>query len=224
MRSSLLLILLFGLGLSIWPAIPTPLSAQEAEQEPQAFDSAPTTPQELVDLKQELALAELRMEAALRAQDLGLLQAEIEHTAAQADLQAYNTHGREAAKAQAELDLNHQKDRLADTEEELEQLSMMYEINQLADATAQIVMDRATRDIERQRTGLAMAEKAHRYWLEFGEPREMRDLEDAARLAAAELESLHMEHVLERTELEMEVHDLRKQVTELKVEIGGQDR
>lgn len=221
MRISLFLILLLGVGLSVLPANPGNLSAQEPEVE--SIEEAPSTEQELADLKTDLALAELRMEAALRSQDLHRLTAEIERASAEADLQAYNAHGRTAVKAQAELDLDHQKDDLADTEEELQQLSMMYEINQLADATAQIVMDRATRDIERQRTGLALAEKEHQFWMEFGEPREQRDLENAARLAKAELESLQIEQLLESTELEIEIQDLRSQIKEITTAAGGSE-
>lgn len=222
MRTTLLTILLLVAGGLILPEAAGLLQAQEPEPASQGEEPEDLA-QELAELRQELELAELRMEATLRSQDLQLLKAEIQRAASHAELQAYNAHGREAAKAEAALELTHQKDDLADAEEELRQLAMMYEINQLADATAQIVMDRATRDIERRRAGLALAENAHRWWMEFGEPLELRALEDAERLASAELESLQVEQLLERTELEMEIVQLRGDLAELQGESQGSD-
>jgi len=174
---------------------------------------------ELADAKQELQMAELRLQGLLQEQDLNRLQAEFSLQNATVALETYNRHGKQAGLEQAVLDLQYQRDSLADAEEELRQLGMMYDSNNLADQTAQIVMDRATRDVERQRTALAIAEAEHKEWVAFGMAQEARELQQARRLAQAEKDSLTIQQQIDRTEAEFEIADLKKHIAKLKKEM-----
>lgn len=218
MRTALLTILLLGMGLALLPEFsrsmvaqePTELEAVEADHDPAA---------ELALAKRDLSVAKLRMEHLLSEQELSRLQTEMDHVEAVAALQEFNVYGKEAAMQQAALDLQYSKDDLADSEEELRQLSMMYDANDLADATAQIVMDRATRGIERQRKALELAEKETANWLKYGLPREFSDIKNAELLAAAEKNLLFLTQTLDLKEMEIEIDDLEQEIKELQNEM-----
>lgn len=218
MRTALLTFLLLGAGLVFLPDFPSSMRAQEpAEIEAAAADADPAA--DLAQAKRDLSLTKLRMENLLSEQELTRLQTQIEHTNAVADLKEYNVYVKDAAVAQAALDLLYSKDGLADAEEELRQLSMMYDANDLADATAQIVMDRSNRDIERQRTALGLAEKEHANWIKFGLPREFAEVQNAESLAAAEMNLMFLAQTLAMKELEIEIDDLQQTIKEITAEM-----
>ncbi len=213
MRNPVLATLFLLAGLSL--LLPSQaFSSQEPATDSAEEGSDPAA--ELADAKQELKLAELHLQGLLQEQDLNRLQAEFELQNSMVALETYNRHGKQAGLDQAILDLQYQRDSLADAEEELRQLGMMYDSNNLADQTAQIVMQRATRDVERQRTALALAEAEHKEWVEFGMAQEARELQQAMRLAQAEKDSLAIQQQIDRTEAEMEIADLKKRIGELK--------
>ncbi|MDA1113045.1 MAG: hypothetical protein O3A95_01940 [Planctomycetota bacterium] len=218
MRTALLSILILGLGLALFPDFSDSMVAQEpAPVEEVDVDSDPAA--ELALLKRDLAVAKLRMEHLLSEQELNRLETEMEHAEAVANLQQFNVYGRAAAMEQAALDLLYSKDELADSEEELRQLSMMYEANNLADATAQIVMDRANRGIERQRKALEIATKENANWIEFGLPRKFSEIKNAEILAAAQMNLMFLTQTLALKEMEIEINDLEKQIKELATEL-----
>ena len=218
MRTALLTILLLGMGLALLPNFSHSMAAQEP-YDTEEIDADYDPAAELALAKRDLSVAKLRMEHLLSEQELSRLQAEMDHADAVVALQEFNVYGQEAAMQQAALDLLYSKDELADSEEELRQLSMMYDANDLADATAQIVMDRATRGITRQRKALELAEKENANWLKFGLPREATETRNAELLASAEKNLLFLTQTLELKEMEIEIDDLQVLVKELQNEI-----
>lgn len=218
MRTALLTILILGLGLALLPEFSDSIVAQEpGDREKARIESDLTA--ELAQSKQELAVAKLRMEQLLSEQELNRLETEIAHADAVAHLQEFNVYGKEAAMEHAALDLLHSKDELADSEEELRQLGMMYEANNLADATAQIVMDRANRGIERQRKALDIATKEHANWIKFGLPREFSEIKNAEILAMAAKNLMFLSQTLSLREMEMELSHLEKRIKDLTMEL-----
>ena len=219
MRTPLLAFLLLGASLFLLPALPSHILAQEPAEDQDPVDEDSDPAEELVQAGRELKLAELRMGLLLYEQDLGRMQADIEHQSALAELESYNLHQGEASRVLADLELRYEQDSLADAEEELQQLGIMYDHNNLADVTAQIVMDRATRDVERQKESVALAVKELQHFLQYREPLEKRELGNAVRLAAAELPALHARNMLDLTELEMEIEELKQRIKELQNEL-----
>lgn len=222
MRTPLLAILFLATAALLLPALPQSLGAQEPQEEELVEEEISTEEltEELEIARADLKLAMLRMDSMLVDQDLSLKQATFSRDDAVSDLQSYRTVGGESARAQAKLDLQYQKDSLADAQEELDQLGMMYDRNNLADATAQIVMDRAERSIERQKAEVSMAEKELQHFLEIGEPREHRDLERSVELAEVELASLQLSIAVDQAEMERELKDLRSTIAELEEELA----
>ncbi|MGB0952620.1 MAG: hypothetical protein ACPG31_05310 [Planctomycetota bacterium] len=222
MRTPLLAFLFLAAAALLLPALPQALNAQEPHEEESVEEEIHTEElqHELETLRADLKLAMLRMDAMLVDQDLSLKHATYDRDDAVSDLQSYRALDGEASRAEAKLNLQYQKDSLADAEEELEQLGMMYDLNNLADATAQIVMERAGRNVERMKTETDMAEKALQHFLEFGEPREHRNLERAVDLSEIELASLQLSMALDRAEMERELKDLRTTIAELEEELA----
>lgn len=221
MRTTHLAILILGLALFAVPLLPQHLGAQEpAAEEADAAEEIAELESELESVRQDLKLAMLSMDSMLVEHDLAQKQALFYREDAIATLQSYRMQDGEAARDEAKLELQYQKDSLADSEEELRQLSMMYDLNNLADATAQIVMERSARSVDRQKMEVNMAEKALAHYLEFGEPREHRDLEREADLAGLELDALQLAHAYEHAEAERELKDLRAEVAELEKELA----
>ena len=227
MHNSLLAILLLALGALLIPAIPQTLGAQEpADAAPEQDEevSSEELAEELQTARQDLKLAMLRMDSMLLDQDLSLKVATFARDDALETLKSYRMLDGEANRDQAKLDLQYQKDSLDDAEEELRQLGMMYDLNNLADATAQIVMDRAGRNVDRQKMEVAMAEKQLDHYLQFGEPREHRGLQQETEMAEAELASLQLSLAYDRAEMEQELKDLRSTIAELEKELAESNK
>jgi multidrug resistance efflux pump len=79
-------------------------------------------------------------------------------------------------------------DTLRNQQQELEQLEAMYAETTLAEDTRDIVLDRARRTVARFEESLALARIDHAWYLNTGRADQKRDLEEAARWSAQELE------------------------------------
>lgn len=213
---------------SVATATATPARAQEPAAE--------------VDEEQEVREpAEIRAEldAARREHDLLAAQhaaAAFEHEvrtaaaqfaldAAQAELDAFETHGLRAAIAASELELARQSDDVQDAEEEMQQLAQLYGDSELAERTAEIVLQRARRSLERARAGLRLAEEEHRHQVQVALPVEQLALRQAVhaaamdqRLADLELEVLRIEQRNAIADLEQRIHDLQAELEEAAAE------
>ncbi len=140
--------------------------------------------------------------------------------AARAEWNAFDTHGMSATLAQSELNLTESADGLQDAREEMEQLAQMYGDNELADRTAEIVLRRAKRSIERAESGLKLEDAEFRHQTQMALPIEKLSLSHA--VASAELELRLAELQYETMELEQRnaLADLDAHLAELREELA----
>lgn len=152
-------------------------------------------------------------------QEVRLAEARHALESARADLDAFETHRLGASIAESELELVRNADYSQDASEEMEQLAQMYGENELADRTAEIVLRRARRELERAEEEQRLATAEHRHQIDVALPRELRDLRQAAfateldlRLAELEQYALTIE---QRNALEESDEEIRALEEEL---------
>ncbi|KAA3613477.1 MAG: hypothetical protein DWQ01_02840 [Planctomycetota bacterium] len=143
--------------------------------------------------RRELEIARLDMQANELETRLKLQGAELELVRAQADLENFRTVRAPMMRQQTEQSLQSSRDSLLETEEEMQQLEMMYGADELADATAEIVLARTKRRLERARQSLALEEMEAKNNLEFDLPREEQELEQAVQEAEVGLANARLE-------------------------------
>jgi hypothetical protein len=246
MRSLPLLLLLGAAALGVsWFAGTLPATAladagaprlqQPAAQEPDAEDEDEEGDENGEPEGREPDEIRRELQAALRERELTIAQQAIagfEHEVrvtdarfalenARAEQDVFETHRQRSEIAAAELDLAHRRDEAQDAEEEMEQLAQMYGENELADRTAEIVLRRARRGLERAREELRIAEEDHRHLLQTGLPREQLALHHAVlsaeldlRLADFEAEAMRLEHAHALAEHDATIADLRAELAE----------
>lgn len=120
---------------------------------------AAASPEEIARLTGRLQIAELEL---VRARGMALDQmtkAEEELDLATQKLTQFEKVDAPLRVEKAKLDLERSRDQLADAQEELDELKMMYANADLADKTRDIVMHRTERRLARQKAGLALAER-----------------------------------------------------------------
>jgi hypothetical protein len=174
--------------------------------------------QEVEDTSKELRLAELRMTSLLAMQDLESHDAKDSLAAAEYDLNLFTSFAKVNTEKSLRLDLLLEQDALSDATEELEQLKIMYDNNNLADVTAQMVLKRAERNLARQMISVELAKSEIDKWLQFGQFREQQMLNNAVTSAKLNLTSLQAEHTSSRVELSAEIDDLKAYLAELRAE------
>lgn len=145
----------------------TETASDEAKTaEDDSEDKAAKRAMKRAKLVRELAIAKEKVtkaQLAIAHQDAGdaesMSKAEVEHELALKKLGNFDERDAPARLEKAGLDLRRSQDRLQEAEEELAQLEMMYTENDLADKTAEIVLRRGKRRIQRSRADLAIKQK-----------------------------------------------------------------
>lgn len=222
MRFFLPTVFLVSCSLLLLPAMPR-ATAQEPEGQVEAEDAEQSAAEELQDARVQMHLAQLRLAALLAEHNFGMLAAQTEVDAARTMLTMFNEFDADLETATQQLDLDYANDGLADSIEELNQLSMMYQRNALASVTAQIVIDRSERSIERQKSAVAIQEKSLSAWHAMGKTNQQKELVHETLLAQASLEATISSQELELAELEAEMLELEKTIKELKAEIVAEN-
>lgn len=211
-------VLLAAIGLLVFPQLSGAAIPQEPEEEISDEEYAETR-QELVDARLQLELSHLRMAAILTDHNYSRLSAEAEVTASNAALVEFSEYEADLESEMMAMDVAQTQDGLADAQEELAQLTFMYERNALADATAQVVLERAARSIERQKSELALVQKRFQGWSAFGKNAQRQELSDNSRLAQASFEAAVASQELELAEFKIEIDELKKSIKELESEL-----
>jgi len=207
----------------------TPAAFSQA-QEP-AADDAEAEIEELRDpaeIREELQAAQRDREATLADHALQIFEHEVRMMEARfalenarADLNAFETYQQRADVEEAEFMLTSMRDGAQDAEEELQQLEQMYGENELANRTAEIVLSRGRRELERTREELRQAEESHRHQLQVAIPRAQIGLRQAVqsaemdlRLADLEQESMRIGQQNASAEQEVMIRDLKQELAE----------
>lgn len=116
------------------------------------------------------------------------------------------------------LGLRSSWDGLLEVREELAQLEMMYEAPALGDATAEIVLNRTKRRLERMEAGHTLREQRSAELKERTLPREMADAELELRAKTVALEDARRKLELGRLGREAALRDLEQEARELERE------
>ena len=167
---------------------------------------------------QELRLAELRMTTLINSQHLEMFDARDSLARAEHELNLFNSFGKAETEKSLRLDLLLEKDALDDAFEELGQLKIMYDRNNLADVTAQMVLDRAERNLQRQQISIELAKSEINKWTQLGMARSQANLDYDVTYAKLNLAYLQAEHTSSRVELSTEIDDIRLSIAELRTD------
>ncbi len=179
------------------------------------------TEQEEVDveeLRRELDRARRRLEIARLDARSAVADAEFALEEARADLRDWEGFSAPEELDEVRRELQALRDALQDAEDELAQLRLMYEGDDLAEATASLVLDRAQRDVERRREEVAAAERALAHVERVEHPRRREELEHAIRLAEWAEAAARAQAELDLAEAEEEVAALEEELAELEAE------
>lgn len=147
------------------------------------------------DAKTLAAEAERRLEVtrserriAVEQARVGLERAEFAAEVAQRAWDLFQRFDSAKILEQREIGLQWSRDALKDERTELEQLEKMYQGTSLADETKDLVLNRARRSLARNERMLKHSEQDHRNFIEYLHPQTTRQMEDAAKFAAFDLE------------------------------------
>jgi multidrug resistance efflux pump len=164
--------------------------------------------------------AQSDLETGTRGDALALLQGETAAKDAAINLKSFEeVEGRHLV-AMSELNVKFMEDGLGDQTEELAQLEKMYKTEELTNATSEIVVRRARRNIERTKISLEMARA------EFGNvknvkyPQQRQSLAHAVETAKNALESLKSAQALSRVQREAEAQKAKAAVVQLEDQLS----
>ncbi len=194
------------------------------EQQEEAADPEKIR-RELAAARRELALQHARRELALLESVAAAFAAQHALETASAGLTDFETHEQAAQAAESDLALQLEKDGAQDARDEMEQLEVLYGVGDLAEKTAEIVLRRAARGLERAEESLRLQEAAHRQLLQVTLPRQHSDLRFEVYRAEMDLRRLQaqrqvdeMEHAHEVASLEEQIAGLEDQLKEAEAE------
>jgi multidrug resistance efflux pump len=176
-----------------------------------ALETGPLERQ-LAAAENELRLARAQLEKAQADRDLGsradalsLAQAERALADAKAEVKVFEEVEGARLLATADLSVKQSEDAVSDQTEELGQLEKMYKADDLSGATAEIVVRRARRSLERGRVYLQLARADADVVRTVRHPQQRRRVVDAAESAAHALESVKAAQALSRIQREVEL-------------------
>jgi hypothetical protein len=208
---------------SLSTASAAPARAQDPVTEEEEALEEPREPEEiraeLDEARRERELLAAQHAAAAFEHEMRTAEAQFALESAQAELDAFETHGLRAAIAAAELELARGGDDVQDADEEMQQLAQLYGENELAERTAEIVLQRARRSLERARAELKLAEEEHRHQVQVALPVEQRALRQAVHAAAMDLRLADFELGVMRLAQRNEAASLEERIHELEAEL-----
>lgn len=114
---------------------------------------------DLATARDKLAIARLQVDLAEKRTETGRLRKERELELARSELAQFEESDAPTRLAKSKLDLARRRDAVTEQKEELAQLEMMYEQQDLADKTREIVLQRGKRRVERAEADLAIGER-----------------------------------------------------------------
>jgi hypothetical protein len=148
---------------------------------------------QLAASRDKLTLARMQAEIAAKKAEDARSRKEREVELAHAEIAQFDELDAPNRVAKAHLDLVRRQDALAEQQEELAQLEMMYEKEDLADKTREIVLQRGKRRVERAKEELAIAERETQSLETRTIPRERAKLQLEADAKSRELSAMKLE-------------------------------
>jgi len=166
-----------------------------------------TAKRELGNANKKLDAARMRLKQAEGDDRAALLRLDAERALAEAELKQFDEQDAPNRIAQKRLETQSVRDQLADDQEELRQLEMMYAAEDLADQTKQIVLQRGKRRLVRSQDRLGVEERELAVFEQFTLPRERSKLELAVTAATRAVESEKASFAITKLEKEVEISD-----------------
>lgn len=160
---------------------------------------------ELRGAKAAFTKARADQELGAKADALALAQAENALKDAEAELKDFDAVEGKHMILNAELGVKQMEDMLADQKEELDQLEKMYKSEELSNATAEIVVRRARRSLERSKSYAAIARESLDSIVKVKHPQQRRRHADAIESARSSLAQLKAQQALSATQREVEL-------------------
>ncbi|MBC8405496.1 MAG: hypothetical protein H8E15_09735 [Planctomycetes bacterium] len=167
------------------------------------------------------ALDQERAELDQMTTQQGIRQAQASLHRAKRDLKGWREFETKMNKAQAQLSAMYSIHGIEDATDELEQLEAMYTADELTDATEEIVLKRSRRNLERSKISVELQERQRDYqanfsWTSSGERKEeaVQNAEESLHLKErrAELDNVAREHRMEvaRMQIQRQEHKLER--------------
>jgi hypothetical protein len=175
---------------------------------------------ELAKLEAELRIATLEAEARIARGEREVADAQVAVAHAERDLANFEVE-RAIRVADEELGMDRARQSVAEDQMELDELIAMYDADQFATTTKELVVSRSRARLEFSRRGLEIAEREMRQVFEVELPRESEEL--TLKLDAARFELEMARHDLEVTRLEtkLELEEKQRELDEKRTEVGG---
>jgi hypothetical protein len=120
--------------------------------------------------------------------------------------------------ARSELNLAWGQDGLLEAQEELQQLELMYNEEEFADKTKEIVIDRARRRLERTQRDLELRRDEHKILLELSIPMETREHELAVEDKQRELANMTRDEASAKLDRQLAIMGAEAEITRLENE------
>ncbi len=144
-------------------------------------------------LDREIENAEQGHELFLQQGQLQWQRAELNFERAVAEYEYFEAQGKADTIERHEINLESLRNSIADQKDELAQLEELYETNDLAKESQEIVLERARRRLRQSERTLALEEREFQYALEQELPRKAKELRQSIEEAEFALEKLEIE-------------------------------
>jgi HlyD family secretion protein len=175
---------------------------------------------ELRGARAALVKARADRELGAKADALALAQAEHALKDAEADLKDFDEVEGQHLLLNAELNVKQTDDMIADQKEELDQLEKMYKSEELTNATAEIVVRRARRSLERSKTYARIARESYDSIVKVKHPQQRRRHADAVDNARSALAQLKAAQALSATQRDVELAKAEAAVRQQEEQLG----
>lgn len=218
-----------------------PAAQSEAEKQAEEAKQAKERERKLAKLERELKTAKLKLSKTKMTGQHAQVDHDESIVKAEAELELARTKLHNLVRilgpqriARAELDLQRAEDRFIESQQELEQLELMYSEEQFADQTKEIVIERAKRRLERAQQDLELRKKTFKTLIEVTIPLETNEQELGIQKQERALMKLRRDHEcalidqkvavldaeVEIIRLENELEDIKQEIQEAKAEPG----
>ena len=176
---------------------------------------------ELANAVDKLTLAQLQMQLSDQRTRSSLLRKQNELEQARTELAQFEENDAPNQLARSKLELVRRHDSLSEQQEELAQLEMLYEKQDLADKTREIVLQRGKRRVERAQDELAISEREAGMLESQTLPRQRAKLTFEIQSKERELEEQKLEAQLTSLEKNMAVRAAEADLKALRTKAGA---
>jgi hypothetical protein len=176
---------------------------------------------DLATARDKLAIAHLQLEVAEKRAESSRMRKAGELELARSELAQFDENDAPNRVAKSRLDLARRHDALTEQKEELAQLEMMYEQQDLADKTREIVLARGKRRVERAQADVAIAERDAAALEAKALPRERAKLALEIEAKSRELEEMKRDAEATLLEKRVAVRSAEADVHAAELKAGG---